>query len=52
MDLQKEAQRIIDAAVADGSEQSLQFCVYRDGECIIDVCAGWVDVCSGWQEEA
>lgn len=43
MDLQKEAQRIIDAAVADGSEQSLQFCVYRDGECIIDVCAGWVD---------
>ncbi len=43
MDLQREAQQIVDAAVADGSENSLQFCVYRDGECIIDVCAGWSD---------
>ena len=43
MDLQREAQQIVDAAVADGSENSLQFCVYRDGECIIDVCPGWSD---------
>ena len=42
MDLQNEAQRIVDAAVADGTENSLQFCVFRDGECIIDVCAGWI----------
>ena len=43
MNLQKEAQRIVDAAVESGAENSLQFCVYRGGECIVDVCAGWVD---------
>lgn len=43
MDLQKEAQRIVDAAVADGSENSVQFCAFRDGECIVDVWAGWQD---------
>ena len=41
--LQEQAQRILAAAVADGSENSLQFCVYRDGECLVDACAGWVD---------
>ena len=40
MNLQQEAQRIIDKAVADGSENSLQFCVYKNGECIVNVCAG------------
>lgn len=42
-ELQEKAQRILDAAVSDGSENSLQFCVYRDGECIIDAWAGWAD---------
>ena len=41
--LQEQAQEILGAAVADGSENSLQFCVYRDGECIVDACAGWLD---------
>lgn len=42
-ELQEKAQRILDAAVSDGSENSLQFCAYRDGECIIDARAGWAD---------
>jgi CubicO group peptidase (beta-lactamase class C family) len=41
--LQEESQKILDAAIADGSENSVQFCVYRDGECLVDVCAGWQD---------
>lgn len=40
MELQKEAQRIVDEAVSSGKEHSVQFCAYRDGECIIDVFAG------------
>ncbi len=43
MKLQQEAQRIIDEAVAKGEENSLQFCAYKNGECIVDVYAGWVD---------
>ncbi len=43
MDFQKEAQRIVDAAVADGSENSVQFCAWRDGRCIVNVCAGYLD---------
>lgn len=41
--LQAQVQRILDDAVADGVENSLQFCVYRDGECLANACAGWVD---------
>lgn len=43
MKLQAEAQRIVDHAVASGAEHSVQFCAYRDGECIIDVFAGKKD---------
>lgn len=43
MNLQQEAQGIVDEAVANGSENSVQFCAYRDGECIVDVCAGYRD---------
>ena len=43
MNLQQEAQRIVDEAVANGSENSVQFCAYRDGECIVDVYAGYRD---------
>ena len=43
MELQKEAQRIVDEAVSSGREHSVQFCAYRDGECIIDVFAGRKD---------
>ena len=42
-ELREKAQRILDAAVSDGSENRLPFCVYRDGECIIDAWAGWAD---------
>lgn len=40
---QKRAQDILDAAVARGEENGAQFCVYRDGECLVDACAGWRD---------
>ncbi len=43
MTLQEEAQQIVEKAVADGSENSVQFCAYRDGECVVDVCAGYQD---------
>ncbi len=43
MNLQKEAERILAAAVEQGGENSLQFAVYRDGECLIDASAGWID---------
>ncbi len=42
MELQQQAQRIVDEAVAKGEENSLQFSAYRNGECIVDVYAGWV----------
>jgi CubicO group peptidase (beta-lactamase class C family) len=41
--LQEQVQRILDTAVADGSENSLQFCVYQNGECLVNACAGWID---------
>lgn len=41
--LQKKSQEILDSAVVNDSENSLQFCVYRDGECLVNACAGWVD---------
>ncbi|MBR2426538.1 MAG: beta-lactamase family protein [Lentisphaeria bacterium] len=43
MDLQRKAQCIVDEAVACGEEHSIQFAAFRDGECIIDVCAGKKD---------
>ena len=43
MKLQTEAQRIVDHAVSSGAEHSVQFCAFRDGECIIDVFAGKKD---------
>lgn len=43
MNLQQKAQRIVDEAVANGSENSVQFCVYKNGACIINVCAGYMD---------
>lgn len=43
MELQRKAQRIVDEAVANGEENSLQFSAYQNGECIVDVYAGWLD---------
>ena len=43
MTLQEQAQLIIDRYVDSGSENSLQFCVFKDGECIIDVHSGFKD---------
>ena len=38
--LQDECQRLVDEAVAGGEQGGVQFCVYRDGKCIVDVWAG------------
>ena len=38
--LQDECQRLVDEAVASGEQGGVQFCAYRDGKKIVDVCAG------------
>lgn len=37
---QDECQRLVDEAVANGEQGGVQFCVYKDGKCIVDVWAG------------
>ena len=39
-DMQAECQRLCDSAIADGMEGGMQFCAYRGGRKIVDVCAG------------
>jgi len=39
-DMQAECQRLCDEAVADGLQGGVQFCAYKDGKCIVNVCAG------------
>lgn len=46
-ELQRKAQELADAAVAHGLQGALQFCAYRDGVCIVDVCAGQLSTNSG-----
>ena len=46
-DLQKKAQEIADLAVRDGLQGALQFCVFKDGKCIVDVCAGTMTTNAG-----
>ncbi len=43
MILQDKAQKILDEAVASGTETSLQFCVYQNNKCLIDAYAGFQD---------
>jgi len=38
--LQNRCQEICDSCVAAGLEVGMQFCVYKDGKCIVDVCSG------------
>ena len=38
--LQDECQRLADEAVASGEQGAVQFCAYKNGKCIVDVCAG------------
>lgn len=38
--LQERCQFICDSLVNAGQEVGMQFCVYRDGKCIVDVCSG------------
>ena len=46
-DLQKKAQESADLAVRDGLQGALQFCVFKDGKCIVDVCAGTMTTNAG-----
>lgn len=39
-DMQAECQRLCDSAIADGMEGGVQFCAYKGGKKIVDVCAG------------
>ena len=39
-DLQAKCQAVCDWAVAEGLQNAVQFCAYRDGKCIVDVWAG------------
>lgn len=38
--LQARCQAICDSLVAAGEEVGMQFCVYKDGACVVDVCSG------------
>jgi len=38
--MQAEVQKVLDRAVAEGSQGAVQFCVYIDGECVVDAWAG------------
>ena len=39
-DMQAECQRLVDGAVADLLAPGVQFCAYKDGQCIVNVFAG------------
>ena len=39
-DMQAECQRLVDEAIADGLQGGVQFCAYKDGKCIVNVCGG------------
>ena len=38
--MQAEVQKVLDRAVAEGRQGAVQFCVYIDGECVVDAWAG------------
>ena len=38
--MQEEVQKVLDRAVAEGRQGAVQFCVYIDGECVVDAWAG------------
>ncbi|MGI5868265.1 MAG: serine hydrolase domain-containing protein [Kiritimatiellia bacterium] len=38
--LQEQAQALADLAVKEGLQGALQFCAFKDGKCVVDVCAG------------
>lgn len=46
-ELQEKAQALADLAVRDGLQGALQFCAFKDGECVIDVWAGAMATDSG-----
>ena len=46
-ELQDKAQALADLAVRDGLQGALQFCVFKDGDCVIDVCAGTMTTAPG-----
>ncbi len=50
--LQQRCQAICDSCVAVGLQTGMQFCVYRDGNCIVDVCSGHLSREEGASEVA
>ena len=46
-ELQEKAQALADLAVREGLQGALQFCAFRDGECVVDVHAGTMSADAG-----
>ena len=46
-ELQEKAQELADLAIREGLQGALQFCAFRDGECVVDVWAGTMSTDAG-----